>query len=359
MNDMTSNPFATARAEAFCERIAAMLDAGAAATMISLGHRLGLFDTLAARGSCTSEELAGATGLAERYLREWLAVMTVAGIVVYAPTDRRYTLPAEHAASLTRDAAPGNLAVYAQNIALMGSMEERTLHCFRSGEGTRYEDYPCFHEVMAEDSAQTVAAALFDHILPLIPGITERLDSGIEVLDAGCGRGQALMDLAARFPYSHFTGYDLCPDAIEYARNSARGLGLGNLQLEARDLTGYREPGRWDLITSFDAVHDQRDPQALITGLHDSLTKGGIYLMQDIGASAKLEENLDFPFATLLYSISTIHCTPVSIGQGGEGLGTMWGWQTAERMLRDAGFEDIERHTLDHDPMNVWFVSRA
>ena len=66
-----------------------------------------------------------------------------------------------------------------------------------------------------------------------------------------------------------------------------------------------------------------------------------------------------FPMAALLYAVSCAHCTPVSLGQGGIGLGTMWGWETAQSMLEEAGFRQIERHVLPHDPMNVWFVSRA
>lgn len=349
----------TDRAEAFAGRVGDMLDAGAAAAMMALGHRLGLFDTLAGRAPATSAEIAEAAGLAERYVREWLSAMVVAGVVEYRPEGRRYHLPAEHAACLTEDAPLGNIAVYAQHVALLGQFQERTIHTFRTGEGTRYDDYPCFHQIMAEDSGQTVAAALFDHILPLAPELHDRLKAGIDVLDAGCGRGAALRAMAARYPASRFTGYDLCKDAIEYATEATRAAGLDNLTFEARDLTGYAEPGRWDFVTSFDAVHDQKDPQGLVAGLRASLRPGGVYLMQDIGASADLEKNRDFPFATLLYAVSTVHCTPVSIGQGGEGLGTMWGWETAERFLREAGFASVERHVLPHDPMNVWFVSRA
>ncbi|MDF2095383.1 class I SAM-dependent methyltransferase [Aquibaculum arenosum] len=348
-----------ARAEDFLGHVASLLDHGAAAVMIAHGHRLGLFDQLAALPDVTSVELAKATGLTERYLREWLAVMVVAGILHYTPESRRYHLPAEHAASLTREGALGNLAVYAQHVALLGRLEERTLENFRSGRGTVYGDYPCFHQIMAEDSGQTVTAGLFEHILPLAPELPLRLAEGIEVLDAGCGRGAALLAMARRFPRSRFTGYDLGADAIAFARKEAEAQGLTNITFEARDLTGYVEPGRWDLITSFDAVHDQKDPQAFLRGLHASLRSGGLYLMQDIGASAKLENNRDFPFATLLYAVSTVHCTPISIGQGGEGLGTMWGWETAERFLRTAGFEDIEHHRLSHDPMNVWFIARV
>ncbi len=358
MTVMETKSFDQAVAEGFAEKVGGMLDAGAAAAMISLGHRLGLFDTLKGRAPATSPEIAGAAGLAERYVREWLAAMVTAGVVEYEPEGKLYHLPAAHAACLTRDAPLGNLAVYAQHIALFGKMEDRTIRCMETGEGTAYGDYPCFHQIMAEDSGQTVTAGLFDHILPLVPGLDARLREGIDVLDAGCARGSALIAMARRYPASRFTGYDLCADAISFAARAAQAEGLTNVTFETRDLTGYCEPDRWDFVTSFDAVHDQKDPRGLVDGICASLRPGGVYLMQDIGGSAHLENNRDFPMATMLYAASLVHCTPVSIGQGGEGLGTMWGWETAERFLRDAGFSSVERHVLEHDPMNVWFVSR-
>ncbi|MCP4386160.1 MAG: class I SAM-dependent methyltransferase, partial [Hyphomicrobiales bacterium] len=154
-----------------------------------------------------------------------------------------------------------------------------------------------------------------------------------------------------------FVGYDLGEDAIAHARGEARAAGLSNIRFEARDLTGYDEINCFDFITTFDAVHDQKDPQGLIRGLHGALRSGGRYLMQDIGGSAHLEKNIDFPMAAFLYAVSLNHCMPVSLGQGGAGLGTMWGWETAQAMLEDAGFASIARNALPHDPMNVWFVS--
>jgi SAM-dependent methyltransferase len=347
------------KAEAFAERVGGMLDQAAAATMLSIGHRLGLLDVLARTPPATSHEIAARAGLAERYVREWLAALVMARVVDYDPDTGRHHLPAEHAACLTREAPLGNLAVYAQHIGLIGRMEDRIMRCFETGEGVRYDEYPCFHELMAEDSAQTVTAALFDHILPLADGIEERLQAGIEVLDAGCGRGSALLALARRYPRSRFVGYDLCEDAVAFANGVARAEKLDNVRFETRDLTGYREEARWDFITSFDAVHDQKDPAGLVRGLKRSLRPNGVYLMQDIGGSARLENNLDFPMAAFLYAISLTHCTPVSIGQGGCGLGTMWGWETAESLLHEAGFASVRRHVLAHDPMNVWFVARV
>ncbi len=346
------------RAEAFAERVSEALNSTATIAMMAIGHRLGLYDTLAEMPPATSEEIARRTGLAERYIRDWLAVMTVARIVEYDPAGRTYALPPEHAACLTQGAPLGNLAVYARMAAMLGAVQDEVIRCFETGGGTQYDDYPCFHEIMAEDSGQTVVAGLFDTIVPLVDGLNERLESGIHVLDAGCGRGEALLALARRFPASRFTGYDLCADAIAHAQDAAREAGTDNVHYEVRDLTGYREPDRWDLIFSFDAVHDQKDPQGLVTGLARSLRPGGVYVMQDIGGSAHLENNMDFPMAAMLYAVSCAHCTPISIGQGGPGLGTMWGWETAEAMLKNAGFRQVERHTFAHDPMNVWFVSR-
>lgn len=345
------------RAGAFAEEVMDMINKGAAAAMISVGHRLSLFATMAGMRPATSTEIAAVAGLAERYVREWLAVMVTAGVVVYEPKRGTYRLPAEHAACLTPDGSYGNLAVYGQHVTLLGEVQERLLALFRQGGGTTYADYPCFHQIMAEDSGQSVTAPLFEHVLPLAQGLAGRLEAGIDVLDAGCGRGAALIAMAARYPASRFLGYDIGADAIDFAIRVVREMGLANIRFEQRDLTGFADQACFDFITSFDAVHDQKDPAAFIKSLHDALKPGGIYLMQDIGGSAWLENNLDFPMASLLYAMSCAHCTPISLGQGGAGLGTMWGWETAETMLKDAGFTGVTKHRLAHDPMNVWFVS--
>ena len=344
-------------AEAFAGRVGEIINAGAIAVMMSIGHRLGLFHVMAHLPPATSAEIAAAAKLDERYVREWLAVMTTGVMVTYDAERAKFALPAEHTACLTPGASLGNLAVYAQSIALMGVVQERILDCFRSGAGTTYADYPCFHQVMAEDSAQTVVDHLFTILLPLADGLTLRLQRGIDVLDAGCGAGRALIAMAERYPNSRFTGYDLCADAIESAQEVAAARGLSNVRLEQRDLTEFAETERYDFITSFDAVHDQKEPAEFIARLYRALRPDGVYLMQDIGGSVRLESNLAMPMAAFLYAMSCVHCMPISLGQGGAGLGTMWGWETAETFLRHAGFTSVARHVLPHDPLNVWFVS--
>jgi len=349
--------FDPAAAESFTERFVEMLNGGAVAVMCAVGHRTRLFDTLAALKPATSHEIASAAGLAERYVREWLACMVTGGIVQYDPATATYHLPPEHAAILTRDAPLGNFAVPARFVAQMGAVQDLVVDCLETGGGTTYDQYPCFHEVMAEDSGQTVVPQLFDTLLPLAPGLIERLEQGIDVLDAGCGRGRALLAMAERCPESRFLGLDLCADAIAHAREQAAARGLDNIAFETADLSRYAATDAFDLVTSFDAVHDQKDPAGLVRTLHRALRPGGVYLMQDIGGSARLENNLDFALAPLLYAISTMHCMSVSLAQDGLGLGAMWGRQKACEMLNAAGLTEIEIKQLPHDFQNSYFIA--
>ena len=346
---------------AFSDRMLELLNAGATCLLVSLGHRTGLFDALAGAAGLTSEQLARRSGLDERYVREWLGGMTVARVVDHEPASRRFSLSAAHADSLCRASTAGNMAVFAQYIPLLAGVEDDILGCFRSGGGVPYSRYARFHEVMAEDSAQTVLSCLYTHILPLVPELAQRLERGIRVLDAGCGRGLALADLAARFPRSRFTGFDLSDAAIGHARQLASQRGLANLAFEVRDLRSFDRDApdeAFDLVTTFDAVHDQPDPLALLRGIRRALAPDGIYLMQDIHGAGRVEGDLDHPLGPLLYTISLFHCMTVSLAQGGSGLGAMWGRQRAEALLREAGFRGIDVHRLPHDPQNDYYVIR-
>jgi len=351
--------FDEAKANAFAERFVGTLSEAALAVMTSLGHRAGLFDSLAVNPGLTSDALARAAGVSERYLREWLGVMVTSGVVDYDPAARSYTLPPEHGAFLTRAGAPDNMAVTTQFICLAASVEDHLLDRFRTGGGLHYHHFDRFHDVMAEDSAQLVVANLTGNILPIVPGLTDRLEAGIDVADFGCGAGRAMLRLAQDYPRSRFTGFDLCADAFAKTEAAARADGIGNLRFEARDLSSYGCDGPLDLLTAFDALHDQKDPTGMLEQVRAALRQNGVFLMQDIGGSRDLEKNIDNPFAPLLYTISSMHCTPISIGQGGPGLGAMWGVETAQDYLAAAGFGSVETHRLPHDPINAYFVARA
>jgi SAM-dependent methyltransferase len=347
------------KAGRFAESLLGALNGGALSLMVSIGHRTGLFDAMSRTPAATSKELADAAGLNERYVREWLGAMVTARVVDYEPAGRRYTLPAEHAASLTRAAAADNMAVFAQYIGGLGYVEDDIVECFRHGGGVPYEKYPRFHEVMEEDSGQSVLSSLETHILPLVPGLTERLEQGIDVLDVGCGRGRILQRLATLYPASRFVGFELSREAVEYARGNASGL--SNLQYSVRDLSDFDETAEadaFDLITSFDAIHDQGQPLNVLKGIRRALRSEGVYLMQDISGTGRLEKDIDHPLGTLLYTISCMHCMTVSLAQNGEGLGAMWGERTTREYLARAGFGTVETKHLPHDLQNNWYVVR-
>ncbi|MEH6470248.1 MAG: class I SAM-dependent methyltransferase, partial [Halopseudomonas sp.] len=213
--------------------------------------------------------------------------------------------------------------------------------------------------VMAEDSGQTVLAGLEPHILPLVDGLGDRLQQGISVLDIGCGKGRAMLQLASHYPNSHFTGIDLSEEAIGLARQQAETAGLTNLQFAIGDLSEFNRTActeHYDLVTSFDSIHDQAKPQNVLDGIFKTLKPGGTYLMQDIRASSQLEKNLEHPIGPLLYTLSCMHCMTVSLAQEGAGLGTMWGEELALEMLQCAGFEQPQVHQLEHDFQNNFYV---
>lgn len=352
--------FDSGKAEAFAGEFLAALNHGALCLMTSVGHRTGLFDTMSELPPSTADAIAKKAGLNERYVREWLGAMVTGGVVDVDPSTGKFLLPAEHAAVLTR-AAADNLAVFSQYIAVMGRVEDEIVDCFFKGGGVPYEKFPRFHAVMAEDSGQSVLSSLESHILPLIPGLTDRLATGIRVLDVGCGSGRVMNRLAELYPKSRFTGIDLSPEAIGMAHAEASQKGLRNIEFFVRDLTGFdttAKPSEYDLITTFDAVHDQARPLDVLKGIHRALKADGWYLMQDIRGSSHVHENIEHPIGTFLYAISTMHCMTVSLAQGGEGFGAMWGEEKTREYLQKAGFRHVQTNQLAHDIQNNWYVVR-
>lgn len=344
----------------FGERFLQILNHGALANMIAIGYRGGLFDALAGAGPLTSGELAQRAGLNERYVREWLGAMTCGGIVDCDGEGRRFELPAARAALLSNQEG-GSIAHLARYVTMMANVEEPLLDCFKNGGGVPYSAFPTFHEVMELDSKQSVVDPLFESVLPLVPCLTMSLHNGIEALDVGCGRGRALLAMARAYPRSRFTGWDLNGEAVEYANREARRLGLDNVRFETRALSDFHltAPARaFDLVTAFDAIHDQARPDHVLAGIQRTLREDGVFLMQDIGASSNVAENRDHPLGALLYSLSCAHCMTVSLAQGGLGVGAMWGEQMTLAFLAEAGFTRVDRHTLEHDIQNYYYVAR-
>jgi len=346
------------RAEAFEEKMLTVLNGAATALMVSVGHRTGLFDVMSGLAPSGSHRIAQQAGLDERYVREWLGAMVTSGIVDYEESRGTYHLPGEHAASLTREARPNNMAATCQWIPILGDVEDEIVACFEQGGGVPYSSYERFHAVMAEESDQSVVAVLLDQILPGIPGVVEALERGIDVLDIGCGSGRALNLMASAYPNSRFRGYDLSAEGVAAAKAGAAERRLRNVHFELRDVAELDVDDAFDLITAFDAIHDQARPDVVLAGIARALRGDGLFLMQDIAGSSHVHEDRSNPLAPFLYTVSCMHCMSVSLAADGAGLGAMWGRDTACRMLADAGFGDVTVKELPHDVMNYYYLAR-
>ena len=357
MTTLETHPNDLAQAEAFANRMIGIVNDGAVAMLCSIGHQTGLFDTLAGLPAATSVQIADAAGLNERYVREWLGGIVTAGIVNYHPETATYELPRHHVAALTRAGGPDNIAKLAQYVAMFGEVEQKIVGCFQRGGGLPYTEFGRFHAIMAEESGGVFDAALVDGILPLAKGLPERLHGGIDVADIGCGSGHAVNVMAQAFPASRFTGLDFSDQALATGRSEAAALGLDNATFVAADVAGLDVVEAFDAITVFDAIHDQVDPARVLANIHRALRPGGVLLMVDIKASSKLEENIEIPWASLFYTISTMHCMTVSLSAGGAGLGTMWGRQLATTMLAEAGFDGVAVLDVEDDPFNSYYVA--
>ncbi|MCC9306013.1 class I SAM-dependent methyltransferase [Kitasatospora sp. RB6PN24] len=303
-----------------------------------------------------SGEIARAAGLNERYVREWLGAMVTGGVVDYDPERKTYALPPEHAASLTRAAGPDNLARIAQDLGMLAEVEQQVLQAFRTGGGVPYSAYPRFQAIQAEESGEVFDLALVAGIVPLVPGLPARLQEGIDVLDVGTGQGHAVNVLAKAFPASRCHGIDMSEEGIAAARAEATQWGLENAEFQVGD--GAELTGSYDLITAFDVIHDLARPARTLAAVSRALRKDGVFLMGDIAASSRLEENIGHPLCPALYAFSVFYCMSVSLGEGGEGLGTVWGEEKAREMLAEAGFGHVDTQRVEGDILNVYYVAR-
>lgn len=350
--------------QAFGGRMLTFLNNGALTLMISIGHKLGIFEAMAVMPSASSHQLAHATKLHERYVREWLATMFVGGIVSMADTDdknddHRYYLSPEHAAFLTWGRGPENIAVLSQYISILSSFEEKSIHCFKTGTGIPTNEFGDLKSIMAADSAQTIASSLVDWILPLgealvIPG----LKSGIDVLEVECGTGINLITLAKEYPRSWFTGYDSSPANIALAREAYEREKLQNIRFKCLQITESSESSAYDLITCFGGLVETGNAKNVVKRIYQALRLGGTFLLQDVAASSDAKANRGHPAGPLLYTISVMFSVPSTIfktGNDEEAVGIMWGNDRALSLVRDVGFKCDGVRQLPDDLCNVFF----
>ena len=346
-----------ARVGAFMEK--ALGDAAGLYTgvLTMLGDRLGLFRALADGGPASAAELASRAGVNERYALEWLRGLRAAGYLELQ-ADGRYSLPAEHAQVLAVEGGPFFLGgAYEVTFGYLQTID-RLIEAFRDGGGVPQSAYPrgTWHGMCR------FTRPFYDHLLvqqwvPAIEGLQERLERGVRWADVGCGAGLALIRLAQAFPNSSFVGYDGFDGQLELARQEAAAAGVEDrVRFEVLDATAGL-PERYDVVSTFDVVHDAVDPYGLVRALRDALEPDGTYVLLEMNCADDPEENVG-PLAALMYGVSIVYCMTTSLAHGGHGLGTLGLPEPRIRALCvGVGFAAVERIPLD-DPFNALYAVR-
>lgn len=350
-----STAFDQTKADAFVGKVFGDTVSVAAVAMARIGDQLGLFKDLAVHGPSTSAELANRTGTQERYVREWLGGMASAGYLDYEPGPAQFTLPAEHAPVLAQEGGPAFFGGVQQELFGCLAVIDRVTDAFASGGGVAWADYPegMFFGI------ERFTHGWFDNLLlqqwlPALPDVQASLERGIRVADVGCGRGGALIKLATAFPASRFTGYDNHAGSVDAATRAARISAVDDrVSFRQLDAAGGL-PTSYDLITTFDVVHDAANPLGMLRSIREALTPNGTYLCLEINCADNLQQNLG-PVGTLFHGFSVLLCMTTSLASGGAGLGTLGLPESRLRALGgEAGFSRFRRIEIDN-PFNTLY----
>lgn len=327
--------------------------------LAAIGDRLGLFKSLATHGPARSVELAARAGLNERYTREWLGGMASAGYLEYDPASGRFTLPPEHAPALAQEAGPVFFGGVHQEILGVLPAIPRVIEAFRHGGGVPQSAYgDDFYAGIERFTAGWFENLLLPVWLPAVAAAQVKLERGCRVADVGCGRGRALIALAQAYPSSRYTGFDVHGPTIAQASANATAAGVADRVTFVQIDAAHGLPEQYDLITTFDVVHDAVDPRGLLRAIRTALAADGLYLCLEINCSDRLEENTG-PLGALFHGFSVLYCMTSSLAGGGEGLGTV-GLPEAKlrELVGEAGFGSVERVPLEN-PFNSLYVARA
>jgi 2-polyprenyl-3-methyl-5-hydroxy-6-metoxy-1,4-benzoquinol methylase len=351
-------PFDPERLQAFMGRVMGDMSGALLGFMGAIGDRLGLFGLLAA-GPLSAGELARRAGVDPRYVRDWLNALTTAGYLENDPVTGLYTLPPEHAMVLAAEGTPMFLGGAYQQIAGFAGVLDLVTEAMRERRGVPPSEYS--DDMFA--GMERMSATWIDHMLvqqwiPAIPGLEERLRAGARVADVGCGSGRALVALGRAFPDCELTGFDRFAPALERAAQNASAGGIDDrLRLVQRDAADGLY-GPFDLITTFDMLHDARRPQAIAQCVRRALDPDGVWLLVEMNAGENVGQNAG-PVGTILYGTSVMFCTPTSIASGADGIGTL-GLPESEvrRLCTDAGFRTVNRVPV-MNPFNALYEVRS
>ncbi|MBW2282052.1 MAG: methyltransferase domain-containing protein [Deltaproteobacteria bacterium] len=328
--------------------------------MVYLGDRMQLFEAMAGEGPMSSEELAQKTGLSERWLREWLHGLGAADLLEYTG-DGRFWLTPEGEAVLVNEDHPANGAGFFSQLPRQMAIAERLPEAFKSGVGLNYDELGSDGAIGIERGlAPFFRTMMVPALLPRVDGLVERLERGAQVADVGCGGGVALIEMARAYPKSEYHGYDISKHALERAASNLREAGLDNVTFHDASVDPLPSDQRFDVVTTFDCLHDMTDPASVMRQIRAAIRPDGIWLIADIKARATYEENVERnPMAALMYATSVLVCMSSGLSEAdGLGLGTLGLHpDLARKMTEEAGFASFETVDLDH-PANAFYAVR-
>lgn len=344
-----------AKLDAFMDRMLADLGGAYTAPLVHLGDRLGLYRDLAERGPATALELAARTGLAERYLREWLANQAASGYLDYDPASGRFALPPEQAMVFAHEDSPVFLQGAFDMIMSIAASLPRHETAFRTGEGIAWGDHSaCLFCAVERFFRPVYRSHLLDEWLPALDDVVDKLKRGGRVADIGCGHGASTVMIAEAFPEAEVVGFDSHTPSIAHADDLARAKRLANLRFEVADATSYG--GRYDLIAFFDSLHDMGDPLGAALHVRSRLAPGGSWMVVEPFAKDRTEDNFT-PVGRLAYAASTLACVPGALAQGELALGAQAGPSRLMGLMRRAGFGEVR--IAAETPFNMVLEAKA
>jgi 2-polyprenyl-3-methyl-5-hydroxy-6-metoxy-1,4-benzoquinol methylase len=320
-----------------------------------VGDRLGLFKAMAGAGPVTSAELAQKTSLNERYVREWLRAMVAGEYLDYDPSSQRYLMTAAQEFVLADESSPLFVggAFHFTTPSVLNT--PRVIEAFAQGGGIPYSEIgaeiPCAIERFFKPGYINFLA---NEWLPAVPGLIRRLEQGATVVDVGCGHGQSTVSLARAFPKSTIMGIDYHDPSIQRARELAAEQGVNNTTFITAPADQIPNDRKYDLICTFDCIHDMVDPLATLKAIREALAPDGVYLWSEPNASANAHENRN-PVGRAFHAISPLHCMTVSLAHDGAGLGTVIGEAGARALAEQAGFKSFEKLAIEN-PFNQFFA---
>ncbi|HEU0238464.1 MAG TPA: methyltransferase domain-containing protein [Micromonosporaceae bacterium] len=349
-----------AKLEAAVGKTFSELGIGVTAPLVVLGDRLGLWTALAGAGPTTPASLAARTGLAERYVREWLRGVGIAGYLDYDATEGTFRLTDEFAAVLASDDSPVALVgVFAGFEALWADLG-RVEQLFRSGTGMGWGDHhPLLNEAQERFTRPMYLAGLASAWLPAADGVDTALRDGGRLLDIGCGYGVSSLTIAEQWPAARVTGVDIDDASIAHARKTAAAAGLADrVTFEVANATALPR-GPYDVVVFTDSLHDMGDPAAAIADARRVLAPDGVLVVVEPLAADRFEDDFANPYARIGYAISTMVCTPSALAQpGGVALGAMAGETRLRDVLHAGGMTRVQRVATESAPFNIVLAAR-